>query len=90
MAATKSTTYRVLSVCVVEGVTYQPNMLVKNLPSNVAEELHGRKMLSDKKPDVDYCKTLKDAVVLDHPKVVSGDQPLKPKKKTEEAFTEDD
>ena len=55
-----------------------------------AKALQERGMLSDKAADVNYCKKELKATVLDHKKVVAGEQGLKPDTKTEEAFTEDD
>jgi hypothetical protein len=87
--ATKTTVFRVLSITVIDGIKYQPNMLV-SLSDDQAKALQERGMLSDKAADVNYCKTELKATVLDHKKVVAGEQSLKPKSSTEEAFTEDD
>ncbi|MDP2505389.1 hypothetical protein [Oceanobacter sp. 3_MG-2023] len=88
--ATKTTVFRVLSIASVEGIKYQPNMLVQNLPDDQAKALQERGMLSDKTADVNYCKTELNAAVLDHKKVLAGEQSLKPKAKAEDTFTEDD
>ncbi len=66
---------RVTTLILVDGKTYQPNQLVKNIPEKILNSCGDKKQVSNCEAGIAYCKDQLKAEVVDHT--------AKPKKEAE-------